>query len=58
MQDRPTNPGTPVPPAGTQADPCGLARVAYEAHFALCQHYSSIVFKGRVGIVTLTVAAV
>jgi hypothetical protein len=33
-------------------------RVAYEAHFALSQHYSSIIFKGRLGIVTLTVAAV
>ena len=30
----------------------------YEAHVALCQHYSSLVFRGRLAIVTLTVAAV
>jgi hypothetical protein len=33
-------------------------RAAYDAHVGLCQHYSGLVFRGRLAIVTLTVAAV
>jgi hypothetical protein len=33
-------------------------RAAYEAHVGLCQHYSGLVFRGRLAIVTLTIAAV
>lgn len=33
-------------------------RTAYDAHVGLCQHYSGLVFRGRLAIVTLTVAAV
>jgi len=35
-----------------------LLRTAYEGHVALVQHYSGLVFRGRLSIVTLTVVAV
>jgi hypothetical protein len=35
-----------------------MLRTAYEAHFDLCKHYSGLVFRGRIAIITVTVAAV
>jgi hypothetical protein len=48
-------------PAGLRADAAGMAethRTLYEAHVELCQHYSSLVFQGRIATVTLTIIAV
>jgi hypothetical protein len=35
-----------------------LLKTAYASHFALCQHYSSVVLQVRIAIMTLVVAAV
>lgn len=35
-----------------------LLKGMYDAHVKLCEHYSSLVFQGRLATVTLTVAAV
>ena len=45
----------------TVADPAlsqELLKTAYASHFALCQHYSSVVLQVRIAIMTLVVAAV
>lgn len=35
-----------------------LVRIAYEEHFALSRHYSSVMFQARIAITTVMVAAV
>lgn len=47
-----------IPAAAAPATQAQMVLTAYEAHFDLCTHYSGLVFRGRIAIVTLTVAAV
>jgi amino acid transporter len=49
-----TNAGT-TSAASVQTE---MLRTAYAAHFDLCKHYSNLVFRGRIAIVTLTIGAV
>jgi hypothetical protein len=35
-----------------------LGRIAYEAHFRLCEHYSSLIFRARISIMTLILIVV
>ncbi len=44
--------------AGDAALAQELLKTAYASHFALCQHYSSVVLQVRIAIMTLVVAAV
>src|SRR5512141_1632323 len=39
-------------------DRCDLLKSMYDAHVKLGEHYSSLVFQGRLATVTLTIAAV
>jgi hypothetical protein len=52
-----------VKPAGLgDSEPHGraweLVRIAYESHFELAQHYSSVMFQARIAITTVMVVAV
>lgn len=60
-----SEPGTVPPPTYDRRASGGdatlgheLLKTAYASHFALCQHYSSVVLQVRIAIMTLTVAAV
>ena len=48
----------PARPPAEPADRAENRRMLYETHVDLCQHYSSLVFQGRIATITLTIIAV